>query len=413
MDKKIAYNPYQTTDPRKLLELKRLEADTLLDLIRSVYSPDLSTNQVCMLVRNALKVQLNIKKQAFYYELEGVWTEGILHGFVSLKKEIPEILPRIQAPSFVDKERFRTLSEAGVEYIVPAKVRGVTKAVFFMANFADSEEELQNDIIFIETVGHILYSALHNRQLIREKFRQEVLRKELELAESIQKQFLVSDFSKYTDFDVYAKNIAFHGIGGDYYDIIQRGKNSTYVCIADVSGKGIGAALLMANLQANLRALCVQYDYLPLIITELNKMLYEMTKGEKFVTLFIAKIDTRTQQMIYVNAGHNYPIFITNNGVLQLESQCVFLGAFKDINPPEGKSIQFSKRDLLCMFTDGLTEQTNPEGEAFGEIRLIEILKSEDHLNAKSLTDTLILRFTEFARGAESVDDLTLLTIKF
>ena len=252
MDKKTSYNPYQTTDPQKLLELKRLEADTLLDLIRSVYNPDLKTTQICILVRNALKAQLAIKKISFYYELEGKWEEGISQGFQALDAASIEYLHQIGMPTHILPDSYPAMSSWGVEYIIPVKVRGLTKAYFLLADFADSEEELQNDIIFIETVGHVLYSSLYNRQLIRERFQQEALKKELELAETIQKQFLISDFSRFQEFDVYAENIAFHGVGGDYFDLIKRGNHTTFVCIADVSGKGISAALLMSNLQANL-----------------------------------------------------------------------------------------------------------------------------------------------------------------
>ncbi len=413
MDKKISYNPYHTTDPQKLLELKRLEADTLLDLIRSVYNPDLKTIQICILVRNALKVQLGIKKQSFYYEIEGKWEEGICHGFDSLQPDTALLLAKISAPVQLNSDNFPFLADTGMEFVIPVKVRGLTKACFLLAEFADSEEELQNDIIFIETVGHILYSALYNRQLIRERFRQEAIKRELEVAETIQKQFLISDFGKFTEFDVYAKNLAYHGVGGDYFDILKRGKNTTFVCIADVSGKGMSAALLMSNLQANLRALCAQYDYLPLIVTELNQNLYEMTKGEKFVTLFLAKIDFSSRKIHYINAGHNYPLFIRKNKVEYLESHCVFLGAFGVLNPPEETVLSYDLGDVLFMYTDGLTDQTNQKGVSFGEKRIETHLWDVKEQDAKSIVLSFVGQFTAFAEEAELVDDLTLLTIKF
>ncbi|MBX7241127.1 MAG: SpoIIE family protein phosphatase [Bacteroidia bacterium] len=413
MDKKTHYNPYHTTDPQKLLELKRLEADTLLDLIRSVYNPDLKTIQICILVRNALKVQLGINKQSFYYEMEGEWIEGICHGFESLPSEYSAKLASVSIPAQLSEENSPYLAGLGVEYVIPVKIRGLTKACFLLAEFADSEEELQNDIIFIETVGHILYSALHNRQLIRERFRQEAIKKELEVAETIQKQFLISDFTKFTEFDVFAQNLAYHGVGGDYFDILKRGKNTSFVCIADVSGKGMSAALLMSNLQANLRALCAQYDYLPLIITELNQNLFEMTKGEKFVTLFLAKIDFSARKIHYINAGHNYPLFIHKDKIAYLESHCVFLGAFNELNPPEETVLSYEAGDLLFLYTDGLSDQTNQSGESFGEKRIETHLWDVRNQNAKSISQSFINQFTTFANNAELVDDLTLLTIKF
>lgn len=405
-------NAYQTNDPQKLLQLKRLEAASLLDVIRTVNHYEHSVNRLCRIAQNVLRAQLGVRKMTFFFQGEKGWEEGFSTGFESIESEVSEEMFTIVRLTKIDQEEFPELSRTGVEYVIPINNRDEVFGYFLIADFADDEVEAQNDIIFIETLGNILAVAIQNRQLFKEKMEQEFLRKELEVAETIQQQLLISDFSGFREINVFGFNKAHHGIGGDFYDVVKKGKGTTYVCIADVSGKGIAAALLMSNLQANLRALCAQYDSPAEIVRELNRILYGITTGEKFVTLFLARIDTQLHSFTSVNAGHNYPLFFHNGEVRRLETGCMLLGILEDIEPVEG-NYAFGEGDVLFMFTDGLVEQHNEAGDMFTSDRTVEVLKAHHEKSSEELIREMQNSVDEFAGAAEVPDDVTMLSVKF
>jgi len=405
-------NAYNTTDPQKLLELKKLEADALLDVLRTINHAEHNIAQLCLIARNVLRAQLGVKKMIFYYESDSEWIEGMRLGFDPLTEDTLEEIKQIHQISPIDLNDFPLLTQAGVEYVVPIDSQGSSQAYFVIADFADSEVEAQNDLIFIETIGNILSVAIRNKQLFKEKMRRELLLQELEVAETIQNQLLISDFSRFKEIDVYGINIPHHHIGGDYYDVIKKGKGTTFVCIADVSGKGIAAALLMSNLQANLRALCAQYNDLGTIIIELNKLLYKITSGDKFVSLFLARIETPHHTFAYANAGHNYPFFIQNNEVIQLDRGCLLLGVVPELEVEED-TLNYEPKDMLFMYTDGVPEQRDFHEQMFGQDRLKQTLLQVKHHRSHAIINHIQSVLEQHALKVGWNDDITMLSLKF
>ncbi|MEM8897060.1 MAG: PP2C family protein-serine/threonine phosphatase [Bacteroidota bacterium] len=405
-------NAYNTTDPKKLLELKRLEADSLLDVLRTINHAELKISQLCMIARNVLRAQLGVKKMVFYYQHENGWVEGTRLGFPPFPPSARDELFSIKTLTRVDGDSHPLLNKYKVEQVIPINNRDETTAYFAIADFADSEIEAENDLIFIETIGNILMVAITNKRLFEEKMNSELVSRELEVAATIQKQLLISDFSIFKDIDVYGMNVAHHGIGGDFYDVIQKDDQITFVCIADVAGKGIAAALLMSNLQANLRALCARFSDLEVIIKELNKILFNITSGEKFVTLFLARINIHSQEVSYINAGHNYPIYIHNNAHSDLDKGCMILGIMPDLEVISA-SFRYRPGDVLFMYTDGVSEQTNVREEMFGTERILSGLAQYKYGTAKSITENTWHSLKSFSPEAESNDDVTMLSVKF
>lgn len=405
-------NVYQTNDPQKLLQLKRLEAAALLDVLRTINHYEHSVSRLCRIAQNVLRAQLGVKKMTFIFNGKSGWEEGIRTGFNTLENDHLEEIFSLAHFAKVEEETFPALTGLEVEYVIPIKNREEVFAFFLIADFADSEVEAQNDLIFIETLGNILAVAILNKQLFDEKVEQEYLKKELKLAESIQQQLLISNFTRFKEIDVFGMNKAHHGVGGDFYDVIKKGRGTTFVCIADVSGKGIAAALLMSNLQANLRALCAQYDSPSDIVRELNRILFGITTGEKFVTLFLARLDTELNSLTMVNAGHNYPIFFRKGKVRRLDTGCMLLGIMEDVEPVEG-NFTFGNEDLLFMFTDGLVEQTNEEGDMYGSERVVDELMGMKTLSSKEIVTRITASMENYAGAAEVPDDVTMLSVKF
>ncbi len=405
-------NAYNTTDPRKLLELKRLEADALLDVMRTINQDDLQIESLCRIAKYVLLGQLGVRKMIFYYESGQSWEEGLRHGLDALSYEAVQEMFQIKDTAEITSLNYPHLAKMQVEYVVPITHKNISQAYFLIADFADSEVEAQGDLIFIETLGNILTVTIRNKQLFKEKMAQEFLRKELEVAGTIQKQMLISEFDRFKEIEVYGINVAHHGVGGDFYDVIKREKGTTFVCIADVSGKGIGAALLMSNLQANLRALCAQYFDPESIVEELNKILYRITQGEKFVTLFLARIDNATHELTYVNAGHDFPVFMQGKGYQLLESCCTFLGLLPEL-PIVSVKVNFSPGDTLFMYTDGLVDQRNDKGELFGSDAVLEHLLPLQGRSAKGIVREMQTVLQQHAGEQTSNDDVTLLSVKF
>lgn len=405
-------NVYNTTDPQKLLELKRLEADALLDVLRTINHSELSIHQLCLIARNVLRAQLGVKKMVFLYESEKGWEEGLRLGFSPFSDATLSEIQQIKEVSSVAHDQFPHLMQEKAEYVIPIIQQGAFNAYFIIADFADTEVEAQNDLIFIETLGNILAVAIRNKQLFREKMRRELLQRELEVAETIQKQLLISDFERFREFDVFGVNIPHHHIGGDFYDVIKKGKGTTFVCIADVAGKGIAAALLMSNLQANLRALCAQYTDLPMIVQELNKLLFKITSGDKFVSLFLARIDSAQRKVTYVNAGHNYPLWVHGQQVRPLSTGCLLLGIMPELKV-EDEKLEYEEGDIMFMYTDGVVEQQGPEDEMFGQQRLEDGLVAARAEGSRQIVASIQDSLGQFSKNMGVNDDITLLSVKF
>lgn len=405
-------NLYHTADPARLLELKRLESDAILDVLRTINQDTLSIQQLCLIARNLLRAQLGVKRMKFIYKSHGAWLEGINLGFSALSDAQTAELFTLRKTAALRTGAFPALAETPAEFALPIVNRGEPVAYFLIAEFADSEVEIQNDLIFIETLGSILYVAIQNKELFQERVRQESLRKELEVAETIQKQLLISSFDRFQDLDIFGLNVPHHRIGGDFYDVIQKGEGYTFVAIADVSGKGIGAALLMSNLQANLRALCARYDSPAAIVREINGLLYQISGGDKFVTLFLAGIDTSSGSVTYVNAGHCYPILArAGQEAIQLESSCMLLGILPSLSVTD-TTLDFAADDVLFMFTDGIIEQENPAGAMFGSEHLMEVLQPVYSFPSKAIVQHIQTEVSGYAGNAEVADDVTMLCVK-
>lgn len=405
-------NAYHTDDPQKLLELKRLEASALLDVVRAFNNSEHTPQTLCRIACNTLLAQLRVRKMIFLYAEKEDWVEGIRMGFPEFAPEALDELLVQSVQRKVDPSAFPALFSMGIEYFVPIVIEKQARAFFMVADFADSEIETRNDLIFIETLGYMLAFAIRMRQLFQAQMEDAFMRREVEVAGVIQKQLLISDFSRFREMDVFGVNIPQQRVGGDFYDVIKKEKGITLVCIADVSGKGMGAALLMANLQANLRALSAQYDDLETIVSELNRILYNISTGEKFVTLFLAKIDSENRLLTYLNAGHNYPVLVGPGRLIPLESVTIFLGVMPELSG-KSRQLSFEPGELLFMYTDGVVEQFNATGEMYGSERLHDLLASNLALGARGHTEAVLHSLEDFAGNSPSHDDITILSVKF
>lgn len=204
-----------------------------------------------------------------------------------------------------------------------------------------------------------------------------------------------------------------HSIGGDYYDLVQINDHKFLFCIADVSGKGIPAALLMSNFQASLRTLTRQTTLLQEIITELNYLVMSNAEGQHFITFFVAIYDMKSKRLKYVNSGHNPPIFSRNGDELELLTKgSTVLGAFEELPFLNVGIIEDLDKFLFCAFTDGLTEITNSKDEEFGDHQILKVVEKHKEEEPKKLNKCIIKSMEKFRGDNDYKDDITLFTCK-
>lgn len=247
-----------------------------------------------------------------------------------------------------------------------------------------------------------------NRMLeeVKEKERMEA---ELEAAKAIQMKLLPENVPKLPGFDVSATSLPAKQVGGDYYDFLALPDNQAGFAVGDVSGKGMPAALLMANLQASLRTLAGQ-DLTPEeLVKRLNKVLHGNTAPQMFATFFFASLDTGKGKLSYVNAGHNYPILCGNGRLEYLSRGGLLLGVEPD-EEYEGGEVTLDSGELVALYSDGITEATDGSGQEFGEARLVQLLKDCGSDKADTILVN-IMREVEAFCGLPQ-DDITLMIIK-
>jgi sigma-B regulation protein RsbU (phosphoserine phosphatase) len=239
--------------------------------------------------------------------------------------------------------------------------------------------------------------------------RLEVHDEELQRAREIQESLLPKVIPQLPGFEVASAWQPARAVGRDYFDVLKLGGNRLAICIADVSGKGVPAALLMANVQASLRASVRDLDSPARVCSIINGMLCESIAADKFVTFFCGVLDAGTHTFRYCNAGHPYPILVSCGAVRTLDQGGAVLGVFPAWTYQDS-SVDLRSGDRLLLFTDGITEAEAPDGEEFGMEKVAAFAKAHAANSAAKINQQLLAQVTEFC-GAQFQDDATLLVL--
>ena len=406
----FGFNAYNTDDPEQLLELKRQEAAAMLQIVRSDFV-NLEPKEWINLVVRTIREQLGVRRLQLVTNIGGRIENQVNFGFPEFANDAYQLLlscRRITEPSF---GRYEELMYIGVEYIIPLGQSEVPDAWFLIAEFAESEAEVSNDLIFIETAGNIMIISLLNKFLYEEKLKRQRLERDLEVASEIQRQSLPKPFQNHPLLEVAAKSKPHQMIGGDFYEWVQTGEDEVYVCIGDAAGKGIPAALVISNIHASLRVLIETSNSLTELTVRLNSVISRITNLQHYATLFIAKINLRRNTLEYVNAGHLPPLLLTGGELLELSTGTIPLGIL-DLPFVHVGIAPYEKSDMLLMITDGITEQDNPHGEFFGMDRVKIAFQHCQQATTHQALEHLMDSVTQFSETAELADDLTMLALK-
>jgi sigma-B regulation protein RsbU (phosphoserine phosphatase) len=268
---------------------------------------------------------------------------------------------------------------------------------------------------FIQTLTNIIMVAIENKRLYEANLREEAMRKELELASKMQ-EMLVPDPKTFPHNDriyIDAYYLPYFKVGGDYYDYIKLSPDEFGFCIADVSGKGIPAALLMSNFQASLRALFTFNTSLPNLVTKLNEIVVQNTQGDKFITLFIGKYSFTTKLLHYINAGHNPPtVYNSYDETLTfLEKGCTGLGMLERIPKIEEGCITIGQNTKLLLYTDGVVELEDNDHILIGMEAIKKQISSDKKID--KVIEGIIKELDIRQSNSQLFDDITMLGLEF
>jgi len=310
------------------------------------------------------------------------------------------------------QDKFAELEKLKIELIVPMQVQGKTKGLIFLGKRINNLNYTNDDIEFISSVGSLAIISLENQRLFLEELEKQKIEEELEIAREIQGNLLPQKKPSYKHFDVVAENITSRQVGGDYYDIISLDKDNFCIAIADVVGKGVPAALLMANLQAFLKVICKQGMKLDEATGLINDLVSENITDGKFITFFWALLNDEKKSIHYVNAGHNPPLLIRKGNIIKLEKGGIILGVMKTLQPYISETVELKKDDVIVMFTDGISEAKSVNDEEFSDERLEKFVVGITDKSAAEILAAIKNEVRKFTYGAVQSDDITLMIVK-
>lgn len=331
--------------------------------------------------------------------------EGII-GHVALTTE-PVISPDVRNDPLYINAREETRSEMVAPIISNDEVMGVFDLESDELN-AYSDDDLQVLMMLASQVAIIIEKVMLHEQLIEKKR----LEGQLEVARQVQLELLPASDPHLEGFDISAYNFPTEEVSGDYYDWVRIYEDQIGLVVADVSGKGVPAALLMAFLRASLRA-ATHIGYAPHIsMAKVNYLLWESIERNQYVTAFYGILDASNRTLSYTNAGHNPPLLLDANGNARfLDRGGIPLGMFRDTRYHE-YYLTIESDELLVLYTDGATEATSPSGEEFGRERLAESVKASRSLSAKDLITAVQNDVIAWTEGRGATDDITFFVVK-
>ncbi|MBV6645672.1 MAG: PP2C family protein-serine/threonine phosphatase [Cyclobacteriaceae bacterium] len=386
------------------LDIKDLELNALLEITQAINN-NLPEKDLYKIYRFTLLADLKVKKMAMFVPEEDQWTckvhFGVEQDFMEI--ELPETFRALEEAEVVqEKEPFDQF-----ELVFPVLHKERLLGVVFVGSVHENESV---DSAFLRALTNILIVAIENKKLARRELQREAYRKELEIAKKVQNFLFPKLLPKTPRLKIEAVYLPHHDVGGDYYDYIPLGEDRFIVCVADVSGKGVPAALLMSNFQASLRTLARKIRDLSEIVRDLNHGTFVSSNGENFITFFIGVYDFKEKTFEYVNCGHNPSMLFTKDGLVTLEEGTTILGMFDPLPFLETKKIEHLEEFLFFGYTDGLTETFNASDEPYGYDRLVRLLRDYSQEDLAMIHQYIFKSLDDFREDRPYDDDITVIS---
>jgi sigma-B regulation protein RsbU (phosphoserine phosphatase) len=325
----------------------------------------------------------------------------------------------------IDEAEREKLQKLNSQLLLPIGAKNELAGLISLSPKLSEEPFTPNDLRLLKSVAAQTGLALENSRLTeaiaREAALKERLNRELEIAREVQQRLFPQELPSVEGLDYYGACRPALGVGGDYYDFLELPEGKFGIAIGDISGKGIGASLMMASLQASLRGQTIHFkEELAEMMKHINTLLYEASTSNRYATFFYAQYDPKTGKLIYVNAGHNPPVLLrpktddkTDFEMILLEDGGPVVGMLPSmfVSYEQGE-IELRPGDLVVGSTDGITEAMNPQEEEWGEEQMIEELKKVYDRSSEEILNHIVEKADEFAAGAKQHDDMTMIVIK-
>jgi len=402
---------------KQLTEKRNQLLTTLFEVARD-FSNLLSNEQIMKMLLLHLMGQLMVARYAVLFEVADNTFRVLVNRFDanSTKKEITLSHTNFYTSNISNSdnpiELIKEFPEA--EVVSPMIVLGRTRGLLIVGKSMNNIPLDDMNMHFIFALGNIAIYSLENNRLFQEELVKKSIEKELDYALEIQKNLMPKSVPSMNGYDLSGISIPSKHVGGDYYDFINLSETELLITIADVSGKGMPASLIMANVQAALRALAPLRLPLIELIERINHIIYENTSADKFITFFVGILDAANHSFKYINAGHNPPILVRNNtkSIELLNKGGLLLGCLD--NPPSYSqgNITFNTGDLLLMYTDGITESQSIENIEYGEENLLDCLLKNINFSPSQIVDYIIADTIDYSANHQQYDDLTLVVLK-
>jgi phosphoserine phosphatase RsbU/P len=398
----------------RLLFLKQLQINRLLDITQAINN-NVKAEGLYDMYRSFLNWEMGVRRIALYLPHEDSWKCAVHTGLdpVVFKKG-HDIIPFL--PSFGNIMRKLNDLEHPFsklfEIVIPVFHKDLPIAYAFLGDYEVTDF---SKIQLITTITNIIAVAIENKKLFKQQIEREQINHEINLASKMQRNLVPSELPKNDILDLSSIYEPHFAVGGDFFDCIHYRDDRYLLCVADVSGKGLAAALLMSNFQANLHAILRRASSPEEFIRQLNKAVWRITKSDSYITFFAAEIDLNTRRLRYINSGHVAPLLVLKGGeaVHWLEKGSSILGYFENLPHVEVGEVYLEDDALLVIFTDGLSDIKNKAGVNFDEAFLESFALENYTLEAASFNKELMQKIEAFNSQNEIPDDITVLTCKF
>ncbi len=322
-------------------------------------------------------------------------------------------LDRTLTPAEDWPSAYASLRDWGIDLLVPLQQQGRTCGLMGLGARMNRQPFVGGDVELLEAIGQLALTAVRNSFLLDEQLQKQRMEEEMQIARSIQERLLPQSLPDVPGAEIVAVAVPAREVGGDYYDVMELSGGRVLLAIADVTGKGMAAALLMANIQACLHTLRPMEMSLSDAVSHINRVICANTSYDRFITFFGAIYHPQTRQLDYVNGGHNLPYILRVDGSLEtLEEGGLLLGVMDGV-PYETGHATLEPGDTLVTFTDGVTEVHSPQGEEWGEERLEPLLSAHAGESVDRLRD-LIMSAVDTFQGpdVDPFDDLTMVLLR-
>ncbi len=422
-----AYNAEQILSDLSEEVRTMIETKPLLETVSSKISESLHVPQVALLLKNG-----NSFHSAYALGYDNPPTVELFDNdktVEKLKRNETMTVYQDDEESWKDEEiesaEREKLQILNSQLILPIGAKNELSGLISLSPKLSQEPFTPNDLRLLKSVASQTGLALENSRLteviVSETAQRERLNREVEIAREVQERLFPQELPRIEGLDYYGACRPALGVGGDYYDFLELSENKFGIAIGDISGKGIGASLMMASLQASLRGQTIHFkDELAEMMRHVNTLLYESSTSNRYATFFYSQYDPQTRKLIFVNAGHNPPVLLrpknkdkTEFEIIKLEEGGAVVGMLPSmlVFYKQGE-IELQNGDLIVGSTDGITEAMNPSEEEWSEEAMIEELKNVYQKSSKEILNYIVARADEFANGAKQHDDMTLIVIK-